>query len=113
MTGVLTSTAKHPGSIAMGLTAFVVFVVPWVVLAVFLTRAPTVLRLGAAPAPWRPIPTRKELSGADRRATHPHETRTAGSGGLFNRDRHNPADAPRGGALGTSVEPTEPDDKVS
>jgi hypothetical protein len=113
MTGVLTITAKHRGSIAMGLTAFVVFVVPWVVLAVFLTRSPTILRLGAAPAPWRPLPTRKELSGAERRATHPHDTRTAASGGLSNRDRHDPADAPRGGALGTSVEPTEPDDKVS
>ena len=96
----------------MGLTAFVVSVVPWVVLAVFLTRAPSVLRLGTAPAPWRYIPTHKELSGADRRATHPHATRTA-DGGLSRRDRHDPAEAPRGGALGTSVEPTEPDDKVS
>ena len=30
----------------MGLTAFAVFVIPWVLLAVFLTRSPSTLRLG-------------------------------------------------------------------
>ncbi len=65
----------------MGLTAFVVFVVPWVLLAVFLTRAPTVLRLGAAPAPWRALPTHRELARAHRRETHPHDTRTSDSSG--------------------------------
>ncbi len=97
----------------MGLTAFVVFVVPWVVLALFLTRIPTALRLGAAPAPWRYIPTRKEWAQAGRRETHPHDARTSDSGGISNQDRHGLADPPQGGALGNSVEPTEPDDKVS
>ncbi|MDP4006508.1 hypothetical protein [Methylobacterium sp. NEAU K] len=97
----------------MGLTAFVVFVVPWVMLAVFLTRAPSVLRLGAVSAPWRYIPTRKEWAQDDRRATHPHDTRTSDTGGISNQDRHGPADPPQAGALGTGMEPTEPDDKVS
>lgn len=94
----------------MGLTAFVVFVVPWVLLAVFLTRTPTALRLGTAPAPWRALPTHRELAQAHRRETHPHASRSPeGSAG---RAGHGPADPPQGGALNTSVEPTEPDDKV-
>ncbi|MBA9063361.1 hypothetical protein GGQ91_002756 [Methylobacterium fujisawaense] len=97
----------------MGLTAFVVFVVPWVVLAVYFTRTPTALRLGAAPAPWRPLPTHRELAQAQRQATHPNHGRNPDHGGILNRDGHGPVDLPRGGALGTSVEPTEPDDKVS
>lgn len=97
----------------MGLAAFVVFVVPWVVLAVYFTRAPTVLRLGAAPAPWRALPTHRELAQAHRQATHPNHGRNPDHGAISNRDGHGPTDSPHGGALGTSVEPTEPDDKVS
>ncbi|WCS27868.1 hypothetical protein LOK46_13905 [Methylobacterium sp. NMS14P] len=97
----------------MGLTAFAVFVIPWVLLAVFLTRSPSVLRLGAAPAPWRYIPTHKEMARADRRAMHPHDRRAAEAGGASSRDQHGRSEAPAGGALGTSVEPTEPDDKLS
>ena len=101
----------------MGLAAFVVFVVPWVLLAVFLTRTPTALRLGTAPAPWRSLPTHRELAKAHRRETHPHgarapESGSAKDGGPANRTGHGPADPPQGGALSTSVEPTEPDDKV-
>ena len=97
----------------MGLAAFVVFVVPWVVLAVYFTRAPTVLRLGAAPAPWRALPTHRELAQAHRQATHPNHGRNPDHGAISNRDGHGPTDPPHGGALGTSVEPTEPDDKLS
>lgn len=97
----------------MGLAAFVVFVLPWALLAVFLTRSPTALRLGTAPAPWRPLPTHRELARAHRRETHPHDTRVARSGGTSSQDRPGPTDAPRNGALGMSVEPTEPDDKIS
>ena len=96
----------------MGLTAFAVFVIPWVVLAVFLTRSPSVLRLGAAPAPWRYIPTHRELARADRRAMHPHDRRPSEAGLISGRDPHNRTEAPAGGALGTSVEPTERDDKL-
>lgn len=95
----------------MGLTAFVVFVLPWALLAVFLTRAPTALRLGTEPAPWRALPTKRELARAHRRETHPQDTRTSDSA-PSSRDQHGPADPPQGGALGTSVEPTEPDDRV-
>ncbi|MCJ2067583.1 hypothetical protein MKK75_01990 [Methylobacterium sp. J-030] len=58
----------------MGLTAFIIFVVPWVLLVTFLTRAPTVLRLGAAVAPWRAIPTRREEAREQR---HQSDVRTA------------------------------------
>lgn len=92
----------------MGLTAFIVFVVPWVVMAVFLTRAPTVLRLGAAPAPWRPLPTRRDLSRDQRRGVSQRDARTAGGSDATGRDRHEPLAMPEGGALGPSVEPTEP-----
>ena len=95
----------------MGLTAFAVFVLPWALLAVFLTRAPSALRLGTEPAPWRALPTKRELAQAHRRETHPHDARTS-DGASSSRDQRGPADPPQGGALGTSVEPTEPDDKV-
>lgn len=100
----------------MGLTAFAVFVLPWALLAVFLTRSPTALRLGTAPAPWRALPTHRELARAHRRETHPHGTRMPDRGGTSTPAstpaRHGRTDAPQGGALGMSVEPTEPDDKV-
>lgn len=97
----------------MGLTAFAVFVIPWVLLAVFLTRSPSVLRLGTAPAPWRYIPTHKEMARADRRAMHPHDRRSPQPGGVPSRDQHGRTEAAAGGALSPSVEPTEPDDKLS
>ncbi len=96
----------------MGLTAFAVFVLPWALLAVFLTRSPTALRLGAEPAPWRTLPTHRELARAHRRKTHPHDTRTSEHSGAATRDQDGQNGAPQGGALGMSVEPTEPDDKI-
>jgi len=59
----------------MSLAAFVIFVVPWVALAVLFTRAPSVLRLGATPEPWRDLPTHRELARAYRHETQPHDTR--------------------------------------
>ncbi|KQS75497.1 MULTISPECIES: hypothetical protein [unclassified Methylobacterium] len=97
----------------MGLTAFAVFVIPWVLLAVFLTRSPSTLRLGTASAPWRSIPTHKEMARADRHALHPHGQRAGETDGVSGRDQRGRTDPPAGGALGTSVEPTEPDDKLS
>jgi hypothetical protein len=97
----------------MGLAAFAVFVLPWALLAVFLTRSPTALRLGTAPAPWRALPTHRDLARADRRETHPHDTRAPRNGSATAQGRQRPTDAsPQSGALGQSVEPTEPDDKV-
>jgi hypothetical protein len=88
----------------MGLAAFVVFVVPWVLLAVFLTRSPRALRLGAPAAPWRPIPTRRDLA----REANARSARTSGSSGSAARGQHPAMDPSRGGALGPSSEPTEP-----
>ncbi len=39
----------------MGLAAFVFFVVPWMVVAVWLFRLPSALRMGAPSTPWRPL----------------------------------------------------------
>jgi hypothetical protein len=96
----------------MGLAAFIVFVIPWAVAAVFLTRAPTVLRLGAAPAPWRPIPTHRDLAREQRRQTNPRNAQTANGSGSTGGNKHEPLAMRDGAALGPSVEPTEPDDKV-
>ncbi|MGH1571299.1 hypothetical protein ACRAWG_12150 [Methylobacterium sp. P31] len=96
----------------MGLTAFIVFVVPWVVLAVFLTRTPTALRLGAAPAPWRPIPTHRDLA-REQRQTNQRNTQTADGSASATGNKHEPLAMRDGGTLGPSVEPTEPTDKIS
>ncbi len=39
----------------MGLAAFAFFIVPYMLLAVWLFRLPSALRLGAPPTPWRPL----------------------------------------------------------
>ena len=92
----------------MGLAAFITFVVPWVVLAAFFNRAPTALRLGEATAPWRYIPTRREKAREQR---HQSDMRTAERVGSASGGKP-AATMVNGGALGTSVEPTEPDDKL-
>lgn len=83
----------------MGLTAFCVFVLPWALAALLLTRAPAALRLGAPAAPWRPLPTRREAAREERRQTHPARS------GLGTQAQ---GQKPHGGALGPSMEPTEP-----
>lgn len=96
----------------MGLTAFIVFVVPWMLLAAWLFTLPSAIRLGAPSTPWRPLynlagPARdhgREASRSDRGAPD-------GSGPTGG-DKHKPISNPEGGGLGSSVEPTEPDDKV-
>jgi hypothetical protein len=93
----------------MGLTAFVVFVVPWALLAAWLTRSPTALRLGTPAAAWRPIPTRRDLATAQRRDTNPHRSRSQDGAASTGGARHSATDLPAGGALHPSVEPTEPD----
>lgn len=95
-------------SIAMGLTAFLVFIVPWALLALWLTRTPTALRLGAPAAPWRVIPTHRDLARAQRSETNPHGKRAADSSGSTNGGRLDRTEMSDGGALHTSVEPTEP-----
>lgn len=82
----------------MGLTAFVVFVVPWMLLAVWLFRLPSAIRLGAPSAPWRPLPpSRTWLLEQERRENIRR-----------NMANYKPNAMPHGGALGTSVEDTEP-----
>lgn len=39
----------------MGLAAFAFFIVPYMLLAVWLFRLPSALRLGVPPTPWRPL----------------------------------------------------------
>ena len=88
----------------MGLAAFIAFVVPWVLLATFFNRAPTALRLGAASAPWRYLPTRRENAHEQRHQSDIHTAERVGSAS----DGKPTATMAGGGSLGTSVEPTEP-----
>ena len=82
----------------MDLTMFLVFVAPWMVFAVWLTRSPSAIRLGAPSAPWRQLtPSRDWLEEQQRRATIRR-----------NMANYKPNALPHGGALGTSVEDTEP-----
>lgn len=84
----------------MGLTAFVIFVVPWVLLTVWLTRSPSVIRLGAPSAPWRQLPPSRDwLQEQERRANIRRKMAEYKS----NTTSH-------GDALGTSVEDTEPNE---
>ncbi|MCC0808703.1 hypothetical protein FPV16_21265 [Methylobacterium sp. W2] len=102
----------------MGLTAFAIFVVPWMLLAIWLFRFPSAIRLGAPSPPWRPLtPGRDWLLEQQRRETireqqlresHRRSTAAPAGSGLAGRDKHEPHSMPDGGALGTSVEDTEP-----
>lgn len=59
----------------MGLAAFVFFIVPYMLLAAWLFRLPSALRLGVPPTPWRPL-TDYPDPPRDQRT----ETNTANSG---------------------------------
>ena len=100
----------------MGLTAFIVFVVPWMLLAAWLFTLPNAIRLGAPATPWRPLyrfpnttpdqhPNRQRQFNSYKRGAFDGTGPTGGS-------KHEPISEPASGGLGTSVEPTEPDDKV-
>lgn len=100
----------------MGLTAFVVFVVPWMLLAAWLFTLPSAIRLGAPSTPWRPLypfpdrssdqhPNRQQQVNTYKRGAHVGSGPNSGA-------KHEPTSKLGSGALGTSVEATEPDDKV-
>ncbi|WP_244471794.1 hypothetical protein [Methylobacterium sp. ARG-1] len=93
---------------AMGLTAFVVFVVPWVVLAIWLTRSPHLLRLGAPAAPWRPLTKHKDPPRNQHRETSRYNAGTNDGSSPTGGDKHSPMGTPLGGRLSQSVESTEP-----
>lgn len=100
----------------MGLTAFAVFVVPWMLLAAWLFTLPSAIRLGAPSTPWRPLyrfPDTSRDQHPSRQQEFNSYKRGAQSGsGPTGGDKHEPISKPGSGALGTSVEATEPDDKV-
>jgi hypothetical protein len=83
----------------MGLTAFALFVVPWMLLAVWLFTLPSAIRLGAPSAPWRPLAAgREQLEDQQRReAIRERQLRESDSRNML-----------RGGALGSGTEETEP-----
>ena len=102
----------------MGLTAFALFVVPWMLLAVWLFSLPSAIRLGAPSAPWRPLALGREkfdeqqrraairdqqLRWSDRRET----TSSVGSGSTGGITRE-PHVMPDGGGLGSLPKETEP-----
>jgi hypothetical protein len=92
----------------MGLTAFIVFVVPWVGLAIWLTRSPNLLRLGAPAAPWRPLTKHADPPRNQRRETGRYNSGANDGSGPTGSDKHSPMGTPQGGRLSQSVEPTEP-----
>lgn len=99
----------------MGLTAFIVFVVPWMLLAAWLFRLPSAIRLGAPSAPWRPLTNFPGPARDQRREINLHNSVSNDGSGRTGGDKHTPIamhDGHDGGALGSSVEPTEPADKV-
>lgn len=82
----------------MGLTAFVVFVVPWMLLAVWLFSLPSSIRLGASSAPWRQLtPGRTWLHEQERRENIRR-----------NLASYKPNAMSHGGALGSGDADTEP-----
>jgi len=82
----------------MGLTAFVVFVVPRMLLAVWLFRLPIAIRLGAPSAPWRQLtPSRTWLQERERREKIHLRLK-----------KYKPNSMSHGGALGSGSEDTEP-----
>lgn len=98
--------------IAMGLTAFIVFVVPWMLLAAWLFTLPSAIRLGAPSTPWRPLYNLAGPARGQQREVDRHNRGAHGGSGTTSGYEHGPISKPEGGALGTSAEPTEPDDKI-
>jgi len=93
----------------MGLTAFVVFVAPWMALAVWLFRLPSAIRLGAPSAPWRPLPHGRDwLQEQQRRENNRRNTAIAVGASSTGGNKHKSVPMRDGGALGPSVEDTEP-----
>ena len=94
----------------MGLTAFLVFIVPWALLAMWLYTLPDAIRLGAPSTPWRPLgPGRDQMREQQRRESIRHNAAVP-VGSSSRSGSHNEPSAPMrdGGALGSGPEETEP-----
>ncbi|MCJ2103223.1 hypothetical protein [Methylobacterium sp. E-046] len=96
----------------MGLIAFIGFVVPWMIFAAWMFRLPSAIRLGAPSTPWRPLTDFAGPARDQRRETNPYNSGRNDGSGRTGGDKHSPIGMAGGGALGTSVEPTEPTDKI-
>ena len=102
----------------MGLTAFALFVVPWMLLAVWLFSLPSAIRLGAPSAPWRPLASGREWFDEQQRReairdqqlhrNNHRDTASAVGSGSVSGIMHEPYVMPDGGALGSLPEHTEP-----
>lgn len=92
----------------MGLAAFIVFVVPWMLFAAWMFRLPSAIRLGAPSAPWRPLTSFPDTSRNQQRQTNPYNTGADDGSELTGGDKHRPMDFSDRSTLGSSVEPTEP-----
>jgi hypothetical protein len=74
----------------MGLAAFVFFVVPWMVLAVWLFRLPSALRLGAPSTPWRPLTQFPDPPRDQRTETNPANSGAHDGSQATGGDKHEP-----------------------
>ena len=95
--------------VIMDLTMFLVFVSPWMLFALWLTRSPSAIRLGAPSAPWRQLPRSRDwLQEQERREAIRQKALAYVRPGSAGETKHELQASSSGGALGTSVEDTEP-----
>ena len=78
----------------MGLTAFVFFVVPWMLVAAWLFRSSnSAIRMGLPATPWRPL-TDFPPPVRDQRTMVDTSTVPAGAAGHTADDKHRPVETP-------------------
>ena len=75
----------------MGLAAFVFFVVPWMLLAAWLFRLPSALRMGVPPTPWRPLTQFPEPPHDQRGETNPFNSGENDGSNAHGGDKHPPS----------------------
>ena len=72
----------------MGLAAFAFFIVPYMLLAIWLFRLPSALRLGVPPTPWRPLTQYPEPPHDQRTQTNPYNSGDHDGSGATGGDKH-------------------------
>lgn len=74
----------------MGLAAFVFFIVPYMLLAAWLFRLPSALRLGVPPTPWRPLTQFPDPVRNQQTEINPHNSGANDGAHLTGGDKHEP-----------------------
>ncbi|MCJ2019489.1 hypothetical protein MKK84_18960 [Methylobacterium sp. E-065] len=74
----------------MGLAAFVFFVVPWMVLAFWLFRLPSAVRLGTSATPWRALTDYPDPPRDQRHEVNSYNSGVNDGAGKTGGDKHGP-----------------------